>query len=87
VYLLAEDESLTPQIKESIADMGYRGSATESLVKTFTEMIDIFTFVLIGVAGISLLVSAIMILTVLYISVVERTQEIGVIKAIGGRRK
>ncbi|MDK6370264.1 ABC transporter permease, partial [Aerococcus sp. UMB9870] len=38
-------------------------------------------------AGISLLVSAIMILTVLYISVVERTQEIGVIKAIGGRRK
>ncbi|MHC3404279.1 ABC transporter permease [Aerococcus sp. Group 2] len=67
--------------------MGYRGSATESLVKTFTEMIDIFTFVLIGVAGISLLVSAIMILTVLYISVVERTQEIGVIKAIGGRRK
>ncbi len=87
VYLLTEDESLTPQIKENIADMGYRGSATESLVKTFTEMIDIFTFVLIGVAGISLLVSAIMILTVLYISVVERTQEIGVIKAIGGRRK
>ena len=87
VYLLAEDESLTPQIKETIADMGYRGSATESFVKTFTEMIDIFTFVLIGVAGISLLVSAIMILTVLYISVVERTQEIGVIKAIGGRRK
>ncbi|MDK7302962.1 MULTISPECIES: ABC transporter ATP-binding protein/permease [Aerococcus] len=87
VYLLAKDESLTPQIKENIADMGYRGSATESLVKTFTEMIDIFTFVLIGVAGISLLVSAIMILTVLYISVVERTQEIGVIKAIGGRRK
>ncbi|AEA01557.1 ABC transporter, ATP-binding protein [Aerococcus sp. Group 1] len=87
VYLVAEDESLTPQIKENIADMGYRGSATESLVKTFTEMIDIFTFVLIGVAGISLLVSAIMILTVLYISVVERTQEIGVIKAIGGRRK
>jgi putative ABC transport system permease protein len=28
-----------------------------------------------------------MILTVLYISVVERTQEIGVIKAIGGRKK
>ena len=50
-------------------------------------MLDIFTVILTGVAGISLFVSAIMILTVLYISVVERTQEIGVIKAIGGRKK
>ena len=57
------------------------------LDSTFTQMLDIFTYILSGVAGISLFVSAIMILTVLYISVVERTQEIGVIKAIGGRKK
>ena len=53
----------------------------------FSKLLDIFTYILTGVAGISLFVSAIMILTVLYISVVERTQEIGVIKAIGGRKK
>jgi ABC-type transport system, involved in lipoprotein release, permease component len=43
--------------------------------------------VLAGVAGISLIVSAIMIIVVLYISVSERTQEIGILRAIGARKK
>lgn len=40
-----------------------------------------------GIAGISLLVSSIMILVVLYIGVVERTKEIGLLRAIGARSK
>ncbi len=44
-------------------------------------------YVLAGIAGISLLVSAIMIIVVLYISVSERTKEIGILRAIGARRK
>ena len=44
-------------------------------------------YVLAGIAGISLLVSAIMIIVVLYISVAERTKEIGILRAIGARRK
>lgn len=43
--------------------------------------------VLAGIAGISLIVSAIMIIVVLYISVSERTQEIGILRAIGARKK
>jgi ABC-type antimicrobial peptide transport system permease subunit len=42
---------------------------------------------LTAIAAVSLVVSAIMILVVLNISVVERTQEIGVMKALGARRK
>ncbi len=44
-------------------------------------------YVLAGIAGISLLVSAIMIIVVLYISVSERTKEIGILRAIGARKK
>lgn len=87
VYLTAEDEAANEDINQQIKDLGYQGSTTASLVATFGQMIDIFTLILVGVAALSLIVSAIMILTVLYISVVERTQEIGVIKAIGGRKK
>lgn len=87
VYLVSDDADATESIKASVEDLGYKGSSTEALADTFSQMLDIFTYVLAGVAGISLIVSAIMILTVLYISVVERTKEIGVIKAIGGRRK
>jgi ABC-type lipoprotein export system ATPase subunit/ABC-type antimicrobial peptide transport system permease subunit len=87
VYLYADEASNSQDIKDAINGLGYAGSSTDTLAKTFTKMLDIFTYILAGVAGISLFVSAIMILTVLYISVVERTQEIGVIKAIGGRNK
>lgn len=86
-YLIAEDASYSHAIKDDLSALGYGGSSTDTLAATFTQMLDIFTYILSGVAAISLFVSAIMILTVLYISVVERTQEIGVIKAIGGRNK
>ena len=87
IYLVSDDPDNTQSIKDEVAALGYRGSSADALASTFTQMLDIFTYILSGVAGISLFVSAIMILTVLYISVVERTQEIGVIKAIGGRKK
>ena len=86
-YLFADETINSQDIKDAINGLGYSGSSTDTLAKTFTKLLDIFTYILAGVAGISLFVSAIMILTVLYISVVERTQEIGVIKAIGGRNK
>jgi ABC-type antimicrobial peptide transport system permease subunit len=86
-YLVADEASNSQMIKDELRELGYAGSSTDTLAATFTQLLDIFTYILSGVAGISLFVSAIMILTVLYISVVERTQEIGVIKAIGGRNK
>ena len=86
-YLFADETINSQDIKDAINGLGYSGSSTDTLAKTFTKLLDVFTYILAGVAGISLFVSAIMILTVLYISVVERTQEIGVIKAIGGRNK
>ncbi len=86
LYITSESEEFTKEIKDQVKELGYGGSSADVLTDLFSQMLDIFTYILTGVAGISLLVSAIMILTVLYISVVERTQEIGVIKAIGGRK-
>lgn len=87
IMLIADMEENVDGIKSTVTDMGYGSSMQETMVETFTTMLDLFTGVLAGIAGISLLVSAIMILVVLYISVVECTREIGVMKAIGARRK
>ena len=87
IMLIADAEENVDSIKSTVTDMGYGSSMQETMVETFTTMLDLFTGVLAGIAGISLLVSAIMILVVLYISVAERTREIGVMKAIGARRK
>ena len=45
------------------------------------------TLVLIAFAGISLIVSMIMIGIIIYISVLERTKEIGILRALGARKK
>jgi putative ABC transport system permease protein len=50
-------------------------------------IMDGITMVLIAFAAISLVVSLIMISIITYISVMERTKEIGVLRAIGARKK
>jgi len=87
IYLTTDNDKFTNNIKSKIEELGYSGSSQEKMSSMFTKMIGILTYALAGVSGISLIVSAIMILVVLYISVVERTKEIGVLKAIGARRK
>lgn len=87
VVLTMNSEEVVEETKSILEDMGYSPSIQEQMLGIFNEMLDVITYVLAGIAAISLFVSAIMILVVLYISVVERTNEIGVLKAIGARRK
>jgi len=87
IYLVSDTEDNASIIKEEVKSLGYSGSMQELMINIFMDMLDVITYVLAAIAGISLFVSSIMILVVLYISVVERTKEIGILKAIGARRK
>ena len=59
----------------------------EELLESFGNVLNIITVFLAGVAAISLLVGGIGIANTMYTSVLERTSEIGVMKAIGARNK
>lgn len=58
-----------------------------TILDTLTNITNIVSYVLAAIAGISLIVSIFMIVVTTYMSVAERTKEIGVIRALGGRRK
>jgi len=73
--------------------MERHGGEEDFTVTTQTEMLDVLdrilsviTLAVAGIAGVSLLVGAIGILTMMWISVGERTSEIGLAKAIGAGR-
>ena len=59
-----------------------------SLISTLSgSIMDAVTYVLIAFSSISLVVSCIMIAIITYISVLERTKEIGILRALGARGK
>ena len=60
---------------------------TGLLMSSVSTIVDSVTYVLIAFVSISLIVSSIMIGIITYISVLERTKEIGVLRAIGASKK
>jgi putative ABC transport system permease protein len=60
-------------------------STPEELLASFDIILNIITAFLVGIAAISLLVGGIGIMNTMYTSVLERTKEIGTMKAVGAK--
>ncbi len=58
-----------------------------TMMKSVSQIIDTISYVLIAFVAISLIVSSIMIGIITYISVLERTKEIGILRSIGASKK
>ena len=96
IYIYPKDFETKDEVT-SYLDKYNEGKAEEDVIQ-YTDMaemistlsgniMDAITIVLIAFSSISLVVSSIMIGIITYISVLERTKEIGILRAIGARKK
>ena len=60
---------------------------TQTFTSYLGQIVTNITLLLVGLSSISLLVSSILIGIITYVSVIERTKEIGVLRALGARKK
>ncbi len=100
IYLYPKDFESKEKIKDLISEYNEKqkqdgnednvinyNDLVGMLMNSVTGIVDMISYVLIGFVSISLVVSSIMIGIITYISVLERTKEIGILRAIGASKK
>ena len=88
-----EIEALIDEYNKKVKDDGLEENVISysdivgTMMSSVTSIIDIVSYVLMAFVSVSLVVSSIMIGIITYISVLERTKEIGILRSIGASKK
>jgi len=78
-------KDLRRHMGEKAGEETFYVETSEQIIQSFNSILNIVQVVVSGIAGISLVVGGIGIMNTMYTSVLERTKEVGVMKAIGAR--
>lgn len=73
--------------EENSNDKVYYTDYLKVFLNSITSLIKMITYILTAFIGVSLIVSSIMISIITYISVLERTKEIGILRSLGASKK
>lgn len=97
IYIQVKDGFLTEEVAEDIKkelrdirnekedEESFSVQTFEQILESFSRVFNVVRTVLVGIAAISLIVGGIGIMNTMYTSVLERTKEIGTMKAVGAK--
>jgi len=78
-------ERIERELERDRHDTNFQVVTATQILEQIGEVLGVIQFVLVGIAAISLIVGGIGIMNSMYTSVLERTKEIGIMKAIGAK--
>ena len=83
LIVIATDSGVVTDLTERIIELGYQAFSFKEMIESMNQVFVILEIVLLGIGAIALIVAALGIINTMLMSIMERTQEIGIMKVIG----
>jgi putative ABC transport system permease protein len=81
--VMVDDAENAPKVEQQLRDMGFTAFSVASVLERVETMLTVITVIIAFLTGIALIVSTLGIVNTMITSVLERTREIGIFKAVG----
>src|SRR5581483_8026689 len=87
VTLLADSDSTVEGLRDTIHGLGFQAQTTGDELRGFEELLGRLRVALLGLSVVALLLACLGIANTMFAAVLERTREIGILKAVGARSR
>jgi ABC-type lipoprotein export system ATPase subunit len=87
VTLLADSDATVDGVRDRVQAMGFQAETTGDLLRGIGELLGRLRVALLGLSVVALLLACLGIANTMYTAVLERTREIGILKAVGARSR